>query len=134
MINTNGGDPQKIALNVAGFYVPALAPPVLKPIPDTEPEITTKVKAVIDSFVKGDLDMSVFTPKLVPWLNNGGKSGMSNAFREPGTIQSIALVGRKKEGANWTYQYRLIYQNDSLLASFSFNKEKKITGFGIEDE
>jgi hypothetical protein len=106
----------------------------LKPIPDTEPEITTKVKAVISGFVKGDLGMNAFTPELIPWLNREGKSGMSNAFRGPGTIQSIVLVGRKKEGAKWTYRYRLIYQNDSLLASFGFNKDKKITGFGIEPE
>jgi D-alanyl-D-alanine carboxypeptidase len=33
-----------------------------------------------------------------------------------------------------TYRYRIIYQNDSLLASFRFNKDNKITGFGIEAE
>lgn len=134
MTNTNGSDPQKIALNVAGFYVSALAPPVLKPIPDTDPEITTKVKAVIAGFVKGEVDTSLFTPELVAWLNGGGKSGMSKAFRSPGAIQSIALVAREKQGDKTAYRYRVTYQNDSLLASFRFNKDRKITGLGIEAE
>lgn len=134
MINTTSSDPQKIALNVAGFYVPALAPAVLNPIPDTEPEITTKVKAAIAGFVKGEIDTNLFTPELVPWLNGGGKSGMSKALRSPGAIQSIVLVSRKTQGEKAAYRYRVTYPNDSLLASFRFNKDKKITGFGVESE
>jgi hypothetical protein len=134
MINTTGSDPQKIALNVAGFYMPALAPPVLNPIPDTEPEITTKVKAAIAGFVRGEIDPSLFTPELVRWLNGEGKSGMSKAFRRPGAIQSIALVSRKTHGEKTAYRYRVTYTNDSLLASFNFNKDKRITGIGVEPE
>jgi D-alanyl-D-alanine carboxypeptidase len=134
MINTTSADPGKIALNVAGFYVPALAPAVLKPIPDSEPEITTKVKASIAGFVEGSLDMNLFTPKLVSWLNAEGKAGMSNAFRSGGAIQSVTLVERKNQGDNRTYRYRVTYQRDSVLASFSFNKDDKITGIGIEPE
>ena len=134
MINTPSSDPQKIALNVVGFYVPALAPPVLKPIPDTEPEITTTVKAAIAGFVKGEIDPNLFTPELVPWLNGGGKSGMSKAFHSPGAIQSIALVDRKNRGDKTAYRYRVTYKNDSLLASFNLNKDKKITGFGVDPE
>jgi D-alanyl-D-alanine carboxypeptidase len=134
MINSTSADPGKIALNVAGFYVPALAPPVYKPIADTEPEITTKVKAMITGFVGGNLDMSLFTPDLVPWLNSEGKAGMSNAFRSPGAIQSIVLVEHKSEGEKRTYLYRVTYQKESLLLHCTFNKDNKITEFGIEPE
>src|SRR5262249_4071417 len=120
LINISNTNPEKIALNVAGFYVPALTPPVLKPIPDTESAITAKVRAMIDGFVGGHLDMNLFTPDLVSWLNTEGKAGMSKAFRSSGEIQSIALVERKNQGGNRTYRYRVIYGKDSLLVSLRF--------------
>jgi CubicO group peptidase (beta-lactamase class C family) len=134
MMNTTSGDPGKIARKVAGFYVPALAPPDLKPIPDTEPAVTAKVKAAISGFVEGTLDRTLFTPDTVSLLDNGLKSGMSKAFRRPGKIQSIALVERKNQGDYRVYRYRVAYRSDSLLATFRFNKNNKIASFGIELE
>jgi CubicO group peptidase (beta-lactamase class C family) len=129
MVNTTSADPVKIALNVAGFYVPALAPPVLKPIPDTEPEITAKVKAMITGFVGGNLDTSLFTPDEAPYAV---KSGMADYLHGLGAILSIALVERKNEGDNRLYRYRVTYRSYSLLVLCGFNKENKITGFGIQ--
>lgn len=134
MINSTSADPGKIALNVAGFYVPALAPPVLKPIADTEPEITAKVKAMVGGFVSGNLDMNLFTPDLAPWLNAQGKVGMGNAFRSLGAIQSIVLVDLRNEGDNRVCQYRVTYPKDSMILHCTFNKETKITEFGTEAE
>lgn len=134
LFNSSSGDVQKIALNVAGFYEPALTPPVLKPIADTEPEITAKVKAMISGFVGGNLDMSLFTTNLASSLNASVKSGMSDALRNPGAIRSIVLVERQINGDKRQYRYRVTYANDSLFFVCTFNKDEKVTGFGIHPE
>ncbi len=134
MVNTENADVQKIAFNVAGFYVPSLAPIVLKPIPDTEPEITAKVKAIITGFVDGNLDIELFVPGLVPWLKSEGKAGMSKAFRGPGEVQSIELVERMSQDGERAYRYRVAYREDSLLATFRFNQSSKVTSFGVQTE
>jgi D-alanyl-D-alanine carboxypeptidase len=130
-INGTSGDPAKIARNIAGIYTPALA---LKPIADGDPEITTKVKTLIDGFVGGNLDTNLFTFELNSWLSDGGKVGMSNAFRSPGAIKSVSLVERKNEGDTRTYRYLVTYPTENLLGTFEFNMDNKVTSFGIEPE
>ena len=107
MINSTSLDPTKIAHGVAGFYSPALAPPVLKPIADNDPGVTSKAKAAIAGFSGGDLDRSLFTAKLQTWLDNGGRAGMSTAFRSPGLIQAVELVEQKSEGGQRTLRFRV---------------------------
>jgi CubicO group peptidase (beta-lactamase class C family) len=134
MMNSESGDPSKIALHLAGFYVPALAPPVPMPIEDTEPEVTSKVKAFIAGLVEGDPDLGLVSPRIADRLKSGGIAGLSAAFRDPGPIQSVALVERKDRGDGRSYRYRVTYRDDSLLAIFLLDKESKITGLGIEPE
>ena len=134
MINSTSLDPTKIAHGVAGFYSPALAPPVFKPIADIDPGITSKAKAAIAGFAGGDLDRSLFNAKLQTWLDNGGRAEMSTAFRSPGPIQSVELVEQKSEGGQRTLRFRVSYPDDDHLAIFHFDREGKITDFGIEPE
>jgi D-alanyl-D-alanine carboxypeptidase len=134
MFNSSSGDVTKVALNVAGFYVPALAPPVLKGIADTEPEITARVKSIISGFVGGNLDMSLFTTGLTSSLNANVRSGTSDALRGPGAIRSIELVERQIKGDRRQYRYRVTYANDSLFFVCTFNRDEKVTGFGIDPE
>lgn len=134
LFNSSSGDVQKIALNVAGLYEPALMPPVLKPITDTETEITAKVKVMISGFVGGNLDMSLFSTSLASNLNAQVKSGTSDALRGPGAIRSIALIERQIKGDRRQYRYRVTYANDSLFFVCTFNKDEKVTGFGIDPE
>ena len=108
-----------------------LAPPVLKPIADEDPGVTARARAAIAGFVEGNLDMSLFTPKLHSWLNDNGKTGMSTAFRSPGRIQSVQLVERKTEWDQRTFRFRVSYPDDTRLATFHFDKDDKITSYGI---
>jgi len=124
MFNSSSGDVIKFALNVAGFYVPALTPPVLKRIADTEPEITARVKSIILGFVGGNLDMSLFTTDLASSLNARVKSGMSDALRGPGAIRSIALVERQIKSDGRQYRYRVTYANDTCSLSALLIKTK----------
>ena len=134
MINSTSLDPTKIAHGVAGFFSPALAPPVLKPIADNDPGVTSKAKAAITGFAGGNLDRSLFTAKLQTWLDNGGRAGMSTAFRSPGPIQSVQLVEQKSEGGQRTLRFRVSYPDDDHLATFHFDRDGKITDFGIGPE
>ncbi len=134
LINTDEADAEKLALNVAGFYVPALTPPVLKPIPDREPLITAKVKTMIDGFVGNNLDMNLFTSKVAAGYPEAAKSRMAVKLRSPGTIQSIELIEHKDQGSDHQYRYRVIYKSDSLFFIVSFDKDGKIDGWGMEPE
>lgn len=134
LINTDNADPGKIALNVAGFFMPELAPPVLKPIPSTEPEITAKGKAMITAFERGNVDVSLFASQVASDMTDEMKSHMTASLRRFGTIRSIDLVELKTRNSNRLCRYRVSFQKDTILFTVSFNKSNKIAGFGLEEE
>jgi hypothetical protein len=67
---------EKIAKHVAGLYLPAVIPPLEPAIADTSPQITADVKAMIDGFITGNLDMSLFAPNTAAdWRQHEGAGG-----------------------------------------------------------
>jgi CubicO group peptidase (beta-lactamase class C family) len=134
LINTDNADPGKIALNVAGVFVPELAPPVLKPILTTEPEITEKGKAMITAFERGSVDLSLFASETASHMTEEMRTRMTESLRHFGKIQSIDLVEFKIRNSNRLCHYRVSFQNDSILFTVSFDKSNKIAGFGFEED
>lgn len=131
MVNADGVDCERMAMHIAGFYVPTLAPPVDKPIPDTEPEITTRVRAMITGYINDNLDITLFTSK---FLEVAQKVRLGDTLRGPGALQSITLVERREQGLSRIYRYRLVYKNYSLHLICGFNRENQINGFGIQPD
>ncbi|WP_422927173.1 serine hydrolase domain-containing protein [Singulisphaera sp. PoT] len=129
LVNTEKADTNKLALNVAGLYVPELTPPPLNPIADTEPEVTAKVKSFIDGWVAGKLDLNLFTE---PLRKRVAESPPSNELGWPGTIESIALVERRAHDGGREYRYRVNYRDYSLILVCNLDGEDRITGFGTQ--
>lgn len=129
MVNSERADSAKIAFNVAGFYIPELKPPTLVPIPDREPEITAKVKSLIDGWVGGKVDLDLFAAEM---RKHVVESPPGDDLRWPGSIESVDLVERNTQGDRREYRYRVSYRDYSLLVVCKFDKENKITGFGTQ--
>ncbi|MHC5538137.1 serine hydrolase domain-containing protein [Singulisphaera rosea] len=129
MVNTERADTEKIAFNLAGFYIPELKPPVLAPIPDREPEVTSKVKTLVDGWVGGKVDLDLFAADL---RKRVVESPPGDDLRWPGPIASVTLVERNSQGDRREYRYRVSYHDYSLLVVCQFDKANKITGFGTQ--
>jgi CubicO group peptidase (beta-lactamase class C family) len=130
----NGANPGGIAQGVAGRYVAALAPVVVPPIEDKEPQVTALVKSVYEQAAQGKLDAARFTPELAQIGETQLKQGLKEFLQNLGPLQSIALVERKDEGENRLYRYRLAYKDTSLLTLCTLNKEGKIAGLSVQPE
>ena len=133
LANAENRDLRDLALRVAGFYLPALLTPGEKPLVDNEPQVTARIKSVIEDFVNSRLDTNDFIPDLASELSNELKAGFGDDVRKLGRIQSFDLIEQKNEGDNRVYRYRLSYQNASLFVRGTFNKENKIIKFAIFD-
>ncbi len=130
----SGANPGGIAQGVAGRYVAALAPVVVPPIEDKEPQVTALVKSVYEQAAQGKLDAARFTPELAQIGETQLKQGLKEFLQNLGPLQSIALVERKDEGENRLYRYRLAYKDTSLLTLCTLNKEGKIAGLSVQPE
>jgi D-alanyl-D-alanine carboxypeptidase len=139
LANVGGCGLLDVADRIAGFYVAALAPPVYKTIPDTEPQMTAQIRAIMEGFAAGKMDSDVLPPGIPINIKdfrvpiNSGKA-LSSALHDLGTLRSIALVERKNEGDNRLYRYRVTYRSDSLLFACTFNKDNKIIRVGFQIE
>jgi CubicO group peptidase (beta-lactamase class C family) len=124
-----------MALSVAGFYVPALAPPVYAAIPDSEDAVTALARALYGARARADSlwQESWFAPEfwkeVKPYLK---------VFRDDespsGALVSMTLVERIVEGGLRSYRYRVVYEKTSLLGRFTLNTEEKIVDLGEAEE
>ena len=132
--SNNGGNAsaERIAQNIAGFFIPALKPLPAQALPDKEPEIT----AIVKSFIKrlqqhSTIDTSTLSAEIAEHYNKHGDRALANALS--GKIYSVTLIGRRKNKGRRTYRYRLDYGYDYTDLIMQFDSKNKIVGYGIDD-
>lgn len=139
----NNGSAPEIAERVAGLYVPALGPPIYRSIRDTEPQMTARVRAIMDSFAQNKVDTNLqsldiyqvlyFVKGFISATGNGWQA-LGGGIALFGPVRSVALVERKDEGEQQFYRYRITYSQDRLLCWIGFNKDNKIVRIGFRLE
>lgn len=132
MMNTDEISVGRLAHSIAGFYVPALAPPVYKPLPDADAQITSKATRFIEGFVNGAPDLTLFPPDRAALVTPEFRAGVAKVLSRLGEVQSVALVERGPEGQSRSYRHRISYKEGSLLLTLIFNKGGQIVGWQYE--
>lgn len=132
LTNTGNANAERIAQNIAGFFMPVLKPLSAQALPDKEPEIT----AIVKSFIKrlqqqSTIDTNTLSVEIAKAYNKDAAQALANAIS--GKIYSITLIGRQERNSRRTYRYRLDYGYDYTDLIIQFNAENKITGYGFDD-
>lgn len=127
--------PGKIGQAVAGLLNPALAPPKLKALPDTEPKVTAFLRATLNGIAAGAPDPQAFTPeaRAAFFPERIKETGM--LLKEQGPPQTFELVVRNDQGDEPIRRYRLRGQDGgNLLFTFRLSKDGKIAGMRFAPE
>lgn len=130
----SGANPSAIGRGVIGRYFAAVAPPTYAPIPDKDPQKTALVKKIYEGAAKGEVDSSLFTPRMASVVAAQLKQGLTDKLHSLGVLQSITLVEQKTDGPDQSFRYRLTYKEGSMLTLCSFDKEGKIAGMALSAE
>ena len=132
LTNVGSANPERMAQNIAGFFIPALKPLPAQALPDKEPEITVIVKNFINRLQQ---QSAVDTSTLSSELAKAYKKDAERAFAEAisGKIYSVTLIGRREKNDRRTYRYRLDYGYDYTDLIIQFDSQNKIIGYGIDD-
>ncbi|MCY2991005.1 MAG: serine hydrolase [Planctomycetota bacterium] len=123
----------RLAEQVAGVYVPSLAPPVYQPIEDKEPQVGVRLKEIYASLAEGKPDDKSFTPEMMKVLASQHEQ-LQQLARTLGPLQSLVLVERADEGELRLYRYRATYQNGKNTVVLSLTKHEAISGLRLEPE
>src|SRR5580704_17677583 len=133
-LDAGHAQPNKIAHAVAGLYVPALMPAVVKPIEDKEPQTTLLVRNLLQEFASAKANPDQFTPELRAKLFPGAVEGMSGYLKELGPLKSLDLIKRSNEGEQRSYEYRATYESMELLLSLQLTTDNKIAALDFSQE
>lgn len=127
-------NPEIIAHQVAGFYIPALKPPPPpKPIADTEPQVTQHFRDVLAQFAAGHPDLSQFSEKQQKKMNAEMQKAIQDFLNDRGTLEKLELLSRKDENGDRVYAYHAHFEFGApLTLTFRLTSDGKIDGLGIE--
>lgn len=133
LANQGTGNAGEIARRVAALYIPALVPPEPKPIEDKDPQLTTRLKAIVVSIAEGKADPNEFAPQtraiLFPDRIKQGQ-GLSQL----GPLKSFILTETMVMGDLREYRYVATFGTTNVRVDFVLNKEGKIAGLMLRPE
>jgi CubicO group peptidase (beta-lactamase class C family) len=125
-------NPGKIARGVAGLLNPELTPPVLHPIEDKEPQVTSMVRDVLTKLAEGKADAGAFTAQ--EWQElSPDFSAYADFMKELGPLQKLDLLERKEEGEEKVYTYRATYK-EPIKVSMHLTADGKIAALDFDRE
>jgi len=134
LANSDSARPGKLANLVARHYVPALEIPAAKAIPDSEPEVTAKLRAVVSQVAKGSVPPGVLGDKLAAGLTPPRVQSLGQRLAALGTVRADELLERRSDGDQRVYRYRFVYPDDPLLIGVTFDKADKIDKLSFQPE
>ena len=102
-----------------------------KPIPDTEPEVTAHVRALMQDALNGTPRPEDYTPEMwkqvLPVLQ-----AMQAEAKVLGGLITLTLVERSEADGQRSYRYRLEFQNVAVLEHIVFDAQNKCSAGGPE--
>lgn len=95
----------QLAVDIAGMYVPALKR--AEAITDSDPALSLKLKAVMNSLIGGKHDPALFTPPMRVFLNTSTGKAFWQWVAYHGALTSFALSDREDKGDSYLLRYRV---------------------------
>jgi hypothetical protein len=117
-----------IGLGVSRRYIPRL---VSRPVTDTAPQITTKMKTVLETLISGTMDANLISPK---W--NGKKLSdikqWASQLSDLGKMKSFLPIW--KDVKLGRYDYRARYAEEALHFGATLDENGKVSSIDLEIE
>ena len=133
LTNADGGHADQLARGVAGFFVPELAEKAAEPIADSDAPTTDRLRGVLESAQKGEIDSERFTDEankqLVPLMR-----GEKDRLAALGTLKTFRLLDRKDSDEGGLLQYRAEFETETLKVTFAIDKAGRIRGIRLQPE
>ena len=136
LTNLAGAKPGLIARQIAGLYVPALAPsPAAAPqaIEDKEPQVTALLRECLIRTPEWKLEPEAFTPEFWKAINER-RIVVQLLTKSLGELKSLELLSRGDSRELRVYRYRMKFQNRTMALTMCMTADGKIAGMDADDE
>jgi D-alanyl-D-alanine carboxypeptidase len=104
-------------------YIPAL---VSKPVEDTDPQTTDKLRAVLIELVAGKVDPELFTNEMRKGFFPARSKQVYSELKNLGAIKSFSLLEKSGDDKSHRYSYRAVFNKEPLLFNVALSHNGKI--------
>lgn len=130
LANLAQANPEKIADDVASILDPSLKPPDLKPIPETDPAMQTRLRRLLEQAAAAKLDPAEFA-----YVRAGFFPGAAKAYAEmlhdAGAIRRLALLDAKELGDDRVCVYDAEFERRTFQVRIAVAPDGKVASFGV---
>ena len=103
-----------------------------QPIPDKEPQVTTRVRGLLKDILHDTMRLDDYTPESWKEISTNRKRSQA-AIKSLGRLVSLTLVDRREERGKRSYRYRVEFEKSTLLQRFVFDEQDKLISCPAED-
>ena len=104
----------------------------LKPIRDEHPEVTARVRGLVQAAITGSLRSDDFTDESWQQVSKE-QADIQRLLQTFGDLRSVTLMERDSKDARRSYRYRLAFEKAKTLQSYVFNKQGRVVRVITED-
>jgi hypothetical protein len=104
----------------------------IKPIPDTEPAITARVRSLIEAAAKGAMRPDDFTAEAWERVSKE-QADAQKLLASFGDLRAVTLMERSEKDAPRSHRYRLEFEKGKALQCFVFDEQGKVMRIATED-
>jgi len=134
-LDADHSNPDRIAHEVAGFYIGALKPPPPpKAIRDTEPEVSEELRQLVAQLTAGKVDLAMLTAEQQKRLDADAQQAIKEFLADQGALEKLELLSRKEENGERVYTYRARFEYGVLALSMRLASDGKISDLGFKRE
>jgi CubicO group peptidase (beta-lactamase class C family) len=131
LANSDSADPQTIVRHVAGMLEPELAQPPGAPLEDAAPQVTRRLKGLLQQIAAGRVDSKDFAfvskTELAERLADARKT-----LQSLGALQELALFDQRELGDDQIYRYRARYERGVLEVSLGYAADGRVAQWELE--
>ena len=134
LANSDNASADTLASGIATQYIPALVENAPKPITDTDPNTTRKLREVMASIAAGSADPQLFTEQARAILFPDRAREARENLRPHGPLKTFELLEDKTEGRMRVRAYRATFGDLARRTTFVLTEEGRIAGVGLRPE
>lgn len=130
LANLAQADPSRFVEGIAAIINPRLAPPRLVATLDREPQVTQRVRSLLETARDGKLSPTDFAYVRAGFFPDAAKAYQDDLGRL-GSINTLTLMDRREIGDDRVYVYRVSFANGTRDLQVAFAPDQRVAGFSL---
>ncbi len=130
LANLAEADPERFTEGLVSRVEPQLAEPELAPIADAEPQVTARLRELLDAAAKGGLRPEDFAYVRAGFFPEGAK-GLETTLASLGPPTAVSLLRRMDLGDDRVHIYDVRYATRAFHVVFELAPDGKVAGLSV---